>query len=97
MIVRILNDAQYRVDDALRETLNALDEQAGKAVESGSEEELKRLLTEMARHVREGGQRLDDADLSPSDAMIPPEDLTLDEARDLFSGEGLIPDLPVAS
>jgi hypothetical protein len=25
---------------------------------------------------------------------VPPDDLTLDEARQLFDGEGLIPDLP---
>ena len=41
------------------------------------------------------GTRLDDADLSPSDLIIPPPDLSLEEARELFSGEGLIPDLPV--
>jgi hypothetical protein len=37
---------------------------------------------------------LDDSDLSPSDGIVPPEDLTLEEAREFFSGEGLIPDLP---
>jgi len=25
---------------------------------------------------------------------VPPDDLSLDEARELFEGEGLIPDLP---
>jgi len=48
----------------------------------------------MAEAVRTNGARLADADLSPSDAIIPPEDLSLDEARQLFEGEGLIPDLP---
>ena len=40
------------------------------------------------------GEQLDDADLSPSDGIVPPDDLSLDEARELFEGEGLIPDLP---
>jgi hypothetical protein len=48
----------------------------------------------MASTVRDRGERLDDADLTPSDGIVPPDDLSLDEARDLFSGEGLIPDLP---
>jgi hypothetical protein len=48
----------------------------------------------MASTVRDRGERLDDADLSPSDGIVPPDDLSLDEARELFSGEGLIPDLP---
>jgi thymidylate synthase ThyX len=36
-------------------------------------------------------------DFSKSEAIVPPEDLSLDEARLLFDGEGLIPDLPTAS
>ena len=41
-------------------------------------------------------QRLPDDDLSTSDAIVPPADLTLEETRRLFSGDGLIPDLPAA-
>ena len=37
---------------------------------------------------------LDDSDLSSSDLIVPPSDLSLEEARELFAGEGLIPDLP---
>jgi len=48
----------------------------------------------MANTVRDRGERLDDADLSPSDGIVPPEDLSLEEAKELFDGEGLIPDLP---
>ena len=40
--------------------------------------------------------QLPDEYLSPSEGIIPPDDLTLDEARELFEDEGLIPDLPVA-
>jgi hypothetical protein len=50
----------------------------------------------MAEAVRTNGSRLPDEDLSPSEAIIPPEDLTLDEARELFEGDGLIPDLPTS-
>ena len=39
--------------------------------------------------------RVADDDLSASDLIIPPDDLSLEEAKELFSGEGLIPDLPV--
>jgi len=43
--------------------------------------------------VREVGERLRDDELAGSDLIVPPVDLSLDEARELFSGEGLIPDL----
>jgi hypothetical protein len=44
--------------------------------------------------VRAEGEKLPDDELSPSDAVIPPSDLTLAETRRLMSAEGFIPDLP---
>ena len=95
MIVRLMGEGQYRVDERTAEGLNELDGQAGQAVEAGDEENLHRMLGLMANTVRERGERLADDDLSASDLIIPPDDLSLEEARELFSGEGLIPDLPV--
>jgi hypothetical protein len=37
---------------------------------------------------------LADDELHPSDLVVPPADLSLEEARELFTDEGLIPDLP---
>jgi hypothetical protein len=96
VIVRLMGEGQFRVDEGVLEELQQLDDQASRAVEQGDEESLRSLLATMAKTVRDGGERLPDADLSASDAIIPPEDLSLDEARELFEGEGLIPDLPVA-
>jgi hypothetical protein len=94
VIVRLMGEGQYRVDDSVLESLNELDDEVGRAVEQGDEETLRRLLATMASSVRERGERLPDDDLSASDAIVPPEDLSLDEAKQLFDGEGLIPDLP---
>jgi hypothetical protein len=94
VIVRLMGEGQYRVDDSILESLNELDDEAGRAVEQGDEEGLRRLLATMASSVRDRGERLPDDELSASDAIVPPEDLSLDEARQLFDGEGLIPDLP---
>jgi hypothetical protein len=94
VIVRLMGEAQFRVDDALAGELNELDNEAVRAVEAGDETTLGSVLERMAALVRERGERLDDSDLASSDLMVPPTDLSLDEARELFSGEGLIPDLP---
>jgi acetyl-CoA carboxylase carboxyltransferase component len=96
VIARLLGgDGQFRVGDDVVAALNELDEQAAQAVEAGDEENVHRLLGLMAKTVRERGERLADDDLSPSDLIIPPDDLSLEEAKELFSGDGLIPDLPV--
>jgi hypothetical protein len=94
VIVRVMGDGQYDVDSEVAKGLNELDEQAEAALEQGNEEQLRDLLRRMAEQVRANGARLADEDLTPSEAIVPPDDLTLDEARELFEGEGLIPDLP---
>ena len=96
MIVRLMGEGQFEVDDEVAKGLNNLDEQAGQAVERGDEEQLADLLRRMAEAVRTNGTRVPDHDLRGSDAIVPPDDLSLDEARELFEGEGLIPDLPAA-
>jgi hypothetical protein len=96
VIVRIMGEGQWRLDDAAIGHLNELDNEAAQALAREDEEELRRLLGTMADEVRASGEKLDDADLHPSDAIVPPTDLSLDEAHELFEGEGLIPDLPAA-
>ena len=39
-------------------------------------------------------QAAPDDDLTGSDVIVPPADLSLEEAQELLTGEGLIPDLP---
>ena len=94
MIVRLMGEGQYRVDDSVRERLNQLDDQAMAALEASDETELDQRLEEMFALVRAEGEPLPDEDLSASDVIIPPSDLTLEETRELISHDGLIPDLP---
>ncbi|MFL5928832.1 MAG: PspA-associated protein PspAA [Gaiellaceae bacterium] len=97
MIVRLLGEGQYRVDDSLLTRLNELDAQIEKAVADGDERALWSRLQALADTVRENGEKLADDDLSPSDAIVPPEDLSLEEAKELMQDEGFIPDVPIAS
>ncbi len=95
MIVRIMGEGQYRVDDALAERLNELDDRAMEALDRQDEAELDGYLDQMAQLVRTEGSRLADDDLTASDAVVPPSDLTLAETAKLLSEEGFIPDLAV--
>ena len=93
MIVRIMGEGQYRVDDSIAARLSELDDRAMEAIERQDEPELDRYLDEMAELVRAEGSALADDDLSPSDAVVPPSDLTLAETAKLLSDEGFIPNL----
>jgi hypothetical protein len=96
MIVRLMGEGQFRVSADLAERLNELDDQAMAALEASDEVELDQRLDEMWELVRGQGERLADDDLSPSDAVVPPSDLTLEESRQIMSEEGFIPDLESA-
>lgn len=94
MIVRLMGEGQWRVDDSLGTRLAELDEETERAVAAGDEAALRSSLENLADAVRSAGEKLDDAHLAASDLVLPPVDLTLDEARQILHGEGLIPDLP---
>ncbi len=94
MIVRLMGEGQYRVDESIRDQLNELDDRAVGAIDAEDERALDDMLDEMWQVVRDRGERLADDDLSASDLIIPPSDLSLEETRKLFSDEGLVPDLP---
>ncbi len=95
MIVRLMGEGQYRIDEGVRSRLNELDDKAMQALERNDEAELDGYLDQMAKIVRGEGTALELDDLHPSDLLIPPSDLTLEETRQLFSEDGLIPDLPI--
>ena len=91
MIVRISTEGQYELSDADAETLNELDNDAVLACESGDPTAFHATFLQMLELVRTHGRRLDEDALSGSDIILPPPDVSLEEARQEFQGEGLIP------
>jgi hypothetical protein len=90
-----MGEGQYRVRDGVVAKLDKLDDRAVAAVDRDDEADLDAALDEMADLVRAEGERLPDDEITPSDVIIPPSDLSLEETRMLFAGHGLVPDLPV--
>jgi hypothetical protein len=93
VIVRILGEGQRRVDDAHAALLNGLDSGLERAVESGDETVFRSALADLLAQVRTLGEPLPDDELVESDALLPAEDATLQEVREMLSdaAEGLIP------
>ena len=92
MIVRISGEGQYRLPDEDSARLNELDNRAVNAVEQGDETGFKELWSQMLEIVASDGNALDEEELVESDVIMPPRDISFDEARAEFTGEGLIPD-----
>lgn len=92
MIVRIAEDGQYQFPDDQAERLNELDNQAVAAVEAGDEPQFLDLWGKMVELVRSSGTPVADDELIGSDVILPPRDISFEEAAREFTGEGLIPD-----
>ena len=92
MIVRIATEDQYRLPDEDAERLNELDNRAVAAVEQGDETGFKELWSQMLEIVASDGNAVPDDELVESDVILPPRDVTFDEAKGEFTGDGLIPD-----
>ena len=92
MIVRISGEGQFKLPDEDAERLNELDNRAVAAVEQGDETGFKELWSQMLEIVASDGNALPDDELVESQVIMPPRDISFEEAKAEFNGEGLIPD-----
>ena len=91
MIVRISGEGQFSIDDAATAELNRLDSELEAAVNRGDEAAFTAALHGLLDQVRARGSALPADTLEPSDLILPPEDASMDEVREMLTEEGLIP------
>jgi len=91
VIVRILGEGQFRVDDSATTELNHLDSSLEAAVEHNDEAAFRAALTGLLAQVRAQGSPLPPDTLEASDLILPHQDSSMDEVRKLLTDEGLIP------
>jgi hypothetical protein len=94
VIVRILGEGQYRLDDDARQRVNDLDNEIVGLVQQGDEEGFHESFDRLLDLIRTEGRALADDELEESDVLVPPADTSFTEAQqdESFAGEGLIPD-----
>ena len=92
MIVRILTEGQYNLPGAFIDDLNAIDNELVEVVETGDRDAFDSTLKRMLDLVRENGTPVPIDELVESDLVLPEPDITLEEAGELFVGEGVVPD-----
>jgi hypothetical protein len=91
MIVRISGEDQYRLPDTESGRLNELENAVVAIVEGGREDSFAEAYSSLLDFVRAQGTPIGDDELETSDVILPPPDLTFEEAGREFTGEGLIP------
>jgi hypothetical protein len=93
VIIRILGEGQWQVDDSAVADLNDLDAEVERSVATDDQDELTAALARLLDEVRSNGDPLSDDALRDSDLILPGADATLADVRSLLNptGEGLIP------
>ncbi|HWH34287.1 MAG TPA: hypothetical protein VNT56_03110 [Acidimicrobiales bacterium] len=91
MILRILGEGQFEVDDTHLDELNRLDDELVAAVETGDDEAFRTRLETLIDRAHAIATPVAADYLGPSDCALPGADATLAEVRELLGDEGLIP------
>jgi hypothetical protein len=94
MVVRVMGKGQFRINRRTATKINALDNSMVDIVKRiiKDEKEFKKKLKEIHSLVSKDGQELEDSEIVKSDIILPNNDLSIHDAKDLFKGEGIIPD-----
>ncbi|MCU1490686.1 MAG: hypothetical protein JWM85_2091 [Acidimicrobiaceae bacterium] len=87
MIVRILGEAQYELDEEARPRLEQLDQDLGHAITANDEAWFHKALTAVLAEVREAGTPLEPSRIVPSDLALPSSDSSLQEVRTLLESD----------
>ena len=90
MIIRILGEGQFKLDDKHIADLNKIDNSIVDHVNKGDQIAFRKDLDKLISKVKDLGKPLDAGDIVRSDLIFPPEDLSFDEAKRIFSGDGII-------
>lgn len=89
MIIRVIGQGQYQVKSSLFDDLNKIDNKIVEYVQKGNEKAYKKSLAELIGKIVKEGETLDHKEIIESDIIVPPADMTLDEARQVFKGTGI--------
>jgi hypothetical protein len=94
-IVRIMGHGQFTIDYKTLKKLNEIDNSLVELVSNDRSDdiEFKRRLFELTNIVEQNGKQLNSREIIQSDIILPSTDLSIDEAKKLFKGEGVIPEI----
>ncbi len=92
MIIRILTEGQYNLPGAFLDDLNDLDNDLVDVVAAEDRARFEDGLKKMLDFVRDNAAPVPLDEIVESDIVLPEPDMTLEEAEELFIGEGVLPD-----
>jgi hypothetical protein len=103
IIVRVSGQGQFKVNREILDRINDIDNSIVNLLENTDtdvdvnsikvkQKELNEKVNEIINLIRTNGMPLDDKEIIQSQIMIPNPDISVDEAKKIFRGEGIVDD-----
>jgi hypothetical protein len=99
-IVRVIGHGQFKINGTTLNKINEIDNEIVNMLDDkqednkvANEKEFRKKITEIVNQITTEGKPIGDKELVASDIIIPGGDLSIEEAKDIFKGEGIIPDI----
>ena len=95
-IVRIMGQGQFEINEDTVKRINEVDDAIVQILQNESkadDQEYRAKITEIVQTIKSEGKKLEDKELVESDIIVPDTDISIDEAKKVFQGEGIIPEI----
>jgi hypothetical protein len=92
-IVRIMGQGQFRINGDTIKRINEIDDAIVQILQNESkadDQEYRAKVAEIVQTIKSEGQKLEDKELIESDIIVPDTDISIDEAKKVFQGQGVI-------
>lgn len=101
IIIRLSGQGQYRVSKEIAAKIDSIDDSIVNILQNTNtnvdnvkvEKELREKIMEIVNLIISGGKQLQDKEIVQSSIIIPSPDISIEEAKMIFKGEGVIPDI----
>jgi hypothetical protein len=89
-----MGQGQFMIDNKILKKLNQIDNSIVQLVSNDRTDntEFKKRLSELTDIVEKNSKQLDPKEIVQSDIILPSTDLSIEEAKRLFQGEGVVPE-----
>jgi hypothetical protein len=91
MIVRIMGEGQFTLDDSELDALNVLDDRLESALHDKDDAAFQTAFDALLAKVRGAGSKVADDVLTESTIVLPPADASRTDVEELLADDGLIP------
>ena len=92
-IVRIMGQGQFKINEDIVKRINEIDDTIVQILQNESksdDQKYRAKITEIVETITSEGQKLEDKELVESDIIVPDTDISIDEAKKVFQGQGVI-------